>query len=143
MYHGASMLRFLLISLAVFLVLDIIAIASLLRIHPRRRRLILAVAAICNLMWLFLPLLNARTDFSRAVRATLGPPWFAWLCFILIYCAFLFLIAIVWLPFRGKPFAQFARWPSRVFLWGTLIALPVGVYTALVPLDIERVPVVL
>src|SRR5260221_6213699 len=141
MYHGAPMLRFVLLSLAVFLILGIIAIAALLRIHPRRRRLIIAVATLCNLMWLFLPLLNARTDFSRFVRATLGPPWFAWLCFTLIYCAVLLLIAIAWLPFRRKPFAQFARWPSRIFLLGTLVAVVVGVYTALVPLDVERVPV--
>jgi predicted MPP superfamily phosphohydrolase len=143
MYHGAPMLRFVLVSLAIFIVLDIIAIAALLRIHPRRKRWIISIAVICNLMWLFLPLLNARTDFSRVVRAILGPPWFAWLCFILIYCAILFLIGIVWLPFRRKPFPQFAHWPSRVFLWGTLIALVIGVYTALVPLDVERVPVVL
>jgi hypothetical protein len=49
----------------------------------------------------------------------------------------------VWLPFRRKPFSRFAHWPSRVFLWGTLIALVIGVYTALVPLDVERVPVVI
>ena len=67
------MARFLLIAIAIFLILNIAAITALLRIHPRRRRLIIAIAVICNLMWLFLPLLNARTDFSRAVRAILGP----------------------------------------------------------------------
>jgi predicted MPP superfamily phosphohydrolase len=77
------------------------------------------------------------------VRAILGPPWFAWLCFIIVYSAVLLLIAIAWLPFRGKPFAQFAHWPSRIFLWTTLIALVVGLYTALVPLDVERVPITL
>src|SRR5260370_22277316 len=137
------MARFLVIAIPIFLILNIVAISQLIRIHPRRRRLIIAIALLCNLMWLFVPLLNARTDFSRAVRAILGPPWFAWLCFILIYCAVLLLIATVWLPFRGRPFAQFAHWPSRIFLWGTLIALVAGVYTALVPLDVERVPVVL
>jgi predicted MPP superfamily phosphohydrolase len=137
------MARFLLIAIPIFLILNIVAISQLIRIHPRRRRLIIAIALLCNLMWLFLPLLNARTDFSRAVRAILGPPWFAWLCFILIYCAVLLLIATVWLPFRGRPFAQFAHWPSRVLLWGALTALVVGIYTALVPLDVERIPVVL
>src|SRR5438045_6577068 len=66
------MARFLLIAIAIFLILNIAAITALLRIHPRRRRLIITIAVICNLMWLFLPLLNARTDFSRAVRAILG-----------------------------------------------------------------------
>ncbi|HYS55265.1 MAG TPA: metallophosphoesterase [Thermoanaerobaculia bacterium] len=128
------MLRFVLISLAIFLIFNIVAISQLIRIHPRRRRLVIAMAVICNLMWLFFPLLNARTDFSRAVRAILGPPWFAWLCFITIYCVYLLLLFITRVPQVPA---------SRIFLWGTLIALVVGVYTALVPLDVERVPVVL
>src|SRR6266849_4619688 len=133
MYHGAPMLRFVLISLAIFLIFNIVAISQLIRIHPRRRRLVIAMAVICNLMWLFFPLLNARTDFSRAVRAILGPPWFAWLCFITIYCVYLLLLFITRVPQVPA---------SRIFLWGTLVALIVGVYTALVPLDVERVPVV-
>lgn len=128
------MLRFVLIAAAIFLILNVIAISQLLRLHPRRRRLVIAIASICNLMWLFIPILNARTDFSRAVRAILGPPWFAWLCFILIYCVYLMLVFILRVP----------RVPaSRIFLWTTLVALVAGVYTALVPLDVERVPVVL
>ena len=128
------MLRFLLIAVAIFLILNTVAIATLLRLHPRRKRWIIAIATLCNLMWLFLPLLNARTDFSRAIRAVLGPPWFAWLCFIIVYCAYMLLIFITRVPRVAA---------SRVFLWGTLIALVIGVYTALVPLDVERVPVVL
>src|SRR5215210_3673991 len=135
MYHGAPMLRFLIISIAIFLILNVVAIAALLRIHPRRKRWIIAIAVICNLMWLFLPLLNARTDFSRTVRAIFGPPWFAWLCFILVYCAFLLLILVARTVASGRAgksagatFPQIARSPSRVFLWGTLIALVVGVY---------------
>ena len=137
------MLKFVLIAGAVFLIFNIVAYRSLVRIHPRRRRLVMALAVICNLMWLFLPLINTRNDFSRWTRAIFGPPWFAWLCFITIYCAALLLIAIAWLPFGRKPFREFARWPSRIFLWATLAALIVGVYTALVPLDVERVPIVL
>src|SRR6266550_4106310 len=128
------MARFLLIAIAIFLLLNIIAIAMLLRLHPRRKRWIIAIATICNLMWLFLPLLNARTDFSRALRATLGPPWFAWLCFVLLYCAYMLFVFVLRIPRRAA---------SRIFLWTALIALPVGIYTALVPLDIERVPIVL
>jgi predicted MPP superfamily phosphohydrolase len=39
------------------------------------------------------------------------------------------------------PFVRFAKWPSRLFLWSTLAALVAGVYGALVPLRINRVPV--
>jgi predicted MPP superfamily phosphohydrolase len=127
------MLRFLTISIAIFAVFNAFAIWQLLRLHPRRRPLIIAVAVLCNLMWFFLPILNARTDFSRAVRAILGPPWFAWLLFVIIYCAYLSIVFILRIPRVAA---------SRVFLWATLIAVAVGIYTALVPLEVERVPIV-
>src|SRR5437899_642493 len=132
MYHARPMLRFVLIAGAIFATLNVITISQLIRIHPRRRSIVIALAVICNLMWLFLPWLNAQTDFSRAVRATLGPPWFAWLCFVLVYPV------PALLAFLLK-----SAWPSRIFLWATLIAIPIGVYTALVPLDVERVPIVI
>src|SRR5512138_3971839 len=106
---------FLVIAIAIFAILSSITLWHLLTVHPRRRKLVIATAAIGNLMWLFLPLLNFRNDFSRAVRATLGPPWFGWLCFVLIDAMFVALLAIAWLPFaRRRRFRDFAHWPSRV-----------------------------
>ncbi|HEY8131158.1 MAG TPA: metallophosphoesterase [Thermoanaerobaculia bacterium] len=137
------MLRFLLASVVVFLAFNVIACWQLVRLHPRRKPAVIAIAVLCNLMWLFFPILNARTDFSRAVRAILGPPWFGWLCFITIYCAFLLIIFVAWIPFHRQPWRRFARWPSRIILWSSIVLLIVGVYTALVPLDIERVPITL
>jgi hypothetical protein len=124
------MLRFVLISLAIFGALNAITISQLVRLHPRRKSIVIALAILCNLMWLFLPWLNARTDFSRAVRAVFGPPWFAWLCFVLVYPVVAFLA-----------YVTKSVWPSRIFLWATLISIPIGAYTALVPLDVERVPI--
>jgi predicted MPP superfamily phosphohydrolase len=123
------MRQFLIIAIAVFAALNLITISQMIRLHPRRKWMVIAVAAICNLMWLFLPWLNARTDFSRFIRATLGPPWFAWLCFVIVYPA----VALI--SYLAK-----SVWPSRIFLWAALIAIPIGVYTALVPLDVEIVP---
>jgi len=135
---------FFLVALLILVPLDFLAAFALARIHPRWKRLAAGVAVVCNLMWLFLPWLNARTDFSRVVRAVLGPPWFAWLCFALVYCAFLTLVAIAWLPFlRRTPFRAFARWPSRIFLWSTFVLIAAGIWTALVPLDVRPVPVTL
>lgn len=95
-----------------------------------------------NLMWPFFPLLRALTPFSRAVRAILGPLWFGWISFAILYSAFLFLILLAWIPFaRKRPFAQFAHWPSRVFLTTIIAGFVIGFYQALVPLRIERVPV--
>jgi predicted MPP superfamily phosphohydrolase len=116
--------------LALFVICNIVAYRSLVRLHPRRRPIVIALIIICNVVWALLPVIrNTRTDFWRLVRAVFGPPWFMWLSFVVVYSAF---IAIVWwLPWR--------RGLSRAFLWTTLVALVVGVYQALVPLRVEHV----
>ncbi|HKO56417.1 MAG TPA: metallophosphoesterase, partial [Thermoanaerobaculia bacterium] len=117
---------------------------QLVRIHPRRRRLITVTVIVCSLWWPFLPLFNARTDFSRFIRSLLGPPWTAWITFALFYSILLFLILIVWLPMRHRRrFEDVARWPSRVFITLVIVGGVVGIYQALVPLRVERVPVMI
>jgi predicted MPP superfamily phosphohydrolase len=136
--------RFLFAVIAIFVPLNVAAFLLLVRVHPKRRALIIALTVIGNLMWLFLPLLNVRNDFSRASRALLAPPWFAWQCFGIIYSAFMILVAIAWLLFaRRKSFASFANKPSFVYLTLLTIGSVVGVYQCLVPLRIERVPITL
>jgi len=130
------------IVIALFAAFNVLTVRQLARIHPRRKRIVLALALIGNLMWLFFPILNSRTDFSRWTRAVFGPPWFAWTCFAIVYSGVLFALVVAWLPFHSRiDFARFARWPSRVFLWTTLVALVAGIYGALVPLTINRVPI--
>ena len=137
-------LIFLGILAAVFLPLNWLAIRMLVRIHRRDKWLVAIAAVAGNVMWLFFPILNQRTDFSRFVRATFGPPWFAWQVFAFLYCAFLAIVAIAWLPFlRRQRFRDFAHWPSRVFLALIIVGSLIGMYQALVPLRIERVPIVL
>lgn len=115
---------------------------QLFRLHPRRKWIVITLLVVGNLMWLFLPWLRVRTDAMRAVRATLGPPWFAWLCFSIVYSGVTIAIFAAWLPFaRRIDFVRFARWPSRVFLWVTLIGGVAGVYGALVPLRVTQVPI--
>jgi predicted MPP superfamily phosphohydrolase len=127
---------------ATFLLANVVAYHVLVRVHPRRRAMVISLVVIGNAMWVFFPWLNAGTEFSRFVRATLGPPWFAWTCFAILYSGFVLMLAVAWVVVgRRVAFARFARWPSRVFLWGTLFALVVGVWNALVPLRVERVAV--
>jgi uncharacterized protein len=128
--------RFLAIIIAIFVPLNIMTYRALVAIHPRRRAAFIALTALGNAMWLFMPILNARTDFSRLVRAVLGPPWFAWQCFTFLYCLFLLLMVIVC---RGRLKAM----PSRVFLIAIAAGGIIGCYQCLVPLRIERVPVTL
>ncbi|MBV9497071.1 MAG: metallophosphoesterase [Acidobacteria bacterium] len=133
---------FFLVFIAIFLTLSIVTWRQLVRIHPRARRWIHAVTILCSLFWPFLPLLNAKTAFARAIRATLGPPWFGWITFALLYTIFLFVTLLAWAPFHRRiRFHDFARWPSRIVLTLTIIGTVVGVYQALVPLRVEHVPV--
>jgi predicted MPP superfamily phosphohydrolase len=137
---------FLAIVVCVFAPLNLVTIRSLLRFHPRRRRLIVAVAAIANLLWPILPLLQRRTAFFRLVRSTLGPPWFAWLLFTIVYSALIAIVFLVWLVWKRvsrepRPFAAFARPASALFLGILALATVIGVVQALVPLRVEHVPV--
>ena len=133
-------LLFLGIALLIFLPFNWLAYRQLARIHPRRRRLFLAALILGNLMWPFFLLMRTFTPFARATRAVLGPMWFAWTSFTIVYAMVLFLVLLAWIPFRNRrTFPEFARWPSRVFLATTVIASLVGFYQAIVPLRVERV----
>lgn len=135
-------LFFLLLALAIFVSVNVAAVRTMLRIHPRRRRWIIAAVVLGNLMWLFLPLLRQSNAFIRVIRATLGPLWFAWNSFSILYAVLMMIVAAAWLiSGRRFDFGAFARWPSRLFLTLVLIGSIAGIYHALVPLRIERVPV--
>ena len=137
------LLRFLIFFGAIllfFLPFNWLAVRQLLRIHPRRKRWIVGAAVAGNLMWPFLPLLQSFTDFMRISRAILGPVWFGWTSFALLYSLFLFLVLIAWALFaRRRRFAEFAHWPSRVFLVFLIVGFVIGCWQALVPLRVERV----
>lgn len=133
---------FFAIALLLFLPFNWLTYRQLVRIHPRRRRWVLALLIAGNLMWPFFLTLRSFTPFSRIIRAILGPIWFGWTSFTIVYAGILFLVLLAWIPFRNRrPFAQFARWPSRVFLWLVAIGGIAGYYQAIVPLRVERVPV--
>lgn len=135
-------LLFFLVALAIFLPFNWLSYRQLVRLHPRRRILIRAAIVVGNLMWLFLPFLRVRNGFMRVIRATFGPPWFAWLMFAILYSSVIVLALIAWLPFRRRlTFERFARGPSRLFLIILIAGSAAGCYQALVPLRVERVPV--
>lgn len=121
--------------LALFALCNVVTFRALVRLHPRHKRIVIALIVICNVMWPLLPLARQESDFARWVRAIFGPPWFAWLSFVLLYSVY---IAIAALIARAH-----LRTASRIFLWTTLIALVAGVYGALVPLRIEQVSIAL
>lgn len=135
-------LIFFAIAVAIFLPFNWIAYRQLVRIHPRRRPWILAAIIAGNLMWPFFPLLRTFTPFARVTRAILGPLWFAWTSFAIVYAAVIFLVLLAWIPFRRRrSFAEFARWPSRIFVVLAVAGSATGFYQAIVPLRVEHVPV--
>ena len=133
---------FFAIALLLFLPFNWITWRQLVRIHPKRRRWITAALIAGNLMWPFFLTLRTFTPFARVARAILGPMWFAWTSFAIVYSMVLFLVLVAWVPFRKRgAFAEFARWPSRVFLAVVVLGGIVGFFQAIVPLRVERVPV--
>jgi len=136
------LLIFLTICVLIFLPFNWITYRQLVRIHPRRRRLVLGLVIAGNLMWPLLPFLRVSNAVMRFLRATLGPVWIAWTMFAMLYALAMFLVLLAWIPFRRRgTFAEFARWPSRVFVAGMVLLSIIGAYDALVPLRVERVPI--
>ncbi len=136
------LLIFLAIILLLFLPFNWITYRQLVRLHPKRKRIVLALVILGNLMWPLLPFLRTSTPAMRILRATLGPLWCSWTFFAMLYSIAIFLILLAWIPFRRRrTFVEFARWPSRIFLWMVLLGTVVGYYHAIVPLRVERVPI--
>ncbi len=130
-------------TLILIALLNVVVIRTLMRVHPGRRRLIQVLAVGGNLPWLLIPLMSMRTAPAfRFARALVAPPWFTWAMFVLIYAAFIGLVALVWL-IRRRPstFAIFAAPKSTLFLSLLALVALVGCYQALVPLRTEVVPI--
>lgn len=142
MFVLIRVLVYLTIAAVLFIPFNWIAIRQLRRIHPGRRKAILVLAVAGNLMWPFIPLMQGGGAVVRVLRAVLGPMWFSWTCFVTLYSILLLLFWLAWIPFRRRvPFERFARFPSRIFLWLTIVGGLIGFYQALVPLRVETVRV--
>jgi len=132
--------------LASFAALNAATWFGLRALHPRKRNLIAVIVVICNLFWIGVAFIRSgrTTTLMRFARSILGPPWFIWLMFVILYASFLLLLVLLW-ALRGKkrPFSEFGRKPSTIFLSVLGIAFVAGFFQALVPLRVETVQVTL
>jgi predicted MPP superfamily phosphohydrolase len=127
--------------LAILFLLNVITVWQLLRIHPRRRRMILTLAVAGNLIWVAIPLLGRLTAPMRLFRAFAGPVWIGWTLFSLLYVPFLVVVLAAWLVLHRRPFPEYARRSSAVFITILIVTFAIGCWQALVPLRIEHVTV--
>lgn len=136
------LLLFVGILLVVFVPVNFFTWRQLVRIHPRRRRLLSAALVAGNLFWVVIPFLQLFNPVTRVARALLGPLWFGWQSFAILYLLFLVAMLIAWLPFRSRrAFAPFARRPSQAFLILLVVGFLAGWVQAVVPLHVESIKV--
>ncbi len=130
----------LVIAAVIFGPFNVLTVRRITRLHPRRRRIVYALAVAGNLVWPLIPYLDIRNGFTRLARAILGPPWFAWTSVAVFYSMMTAIALLLWLPFiKRVSFDDFSRPLSRAFLWFILTGSVIGFYQALVPLRVEHV----
>lgn len=142
-----AILLFYLIGGFFAVLLNLVPVRMLWRMHPRGRKALVTCAVVGNFMWLVMPFLmrGQSTPFTRVFRSTLGPVWCLWTAFLLAMNLILAATALVFLIYgrraTRRTFTEFTRPISRVALPLLGVMFVVGVYQALVPLRVERVPV--
>ncbi|HVT05263.1 MAG TPA: metallophosphoesterase [Thermoanaerobaculia bacterium] len=134
------------VAILIFLPLNILVVTVLRRAHPRWRTLTTAITVAGNLLWPFLGLVlhTPSTALSRFLRATLGPPWFGWILVLVLYASWIAAMAVLWLAlsrWRGVGFVEFVAPRSGRLIVACAIIGAIGLYQALVPLRIEKVPI--
>ncbi len=132
--------------LSLFFLMNAISIWAGSNLYPAGWHFILLGAVLGNLLWLLLPLILRRhsSPFFRLSRALLGPFWVLWNLLIFLYSAFILLLGLIWgvaFLWRWVPFAQFAHFPSNLFLSALAGVCVIGCFQALVPVRVERVTV--
>lgn len=134
------------LTLTIVLFLNLAALRFWRTLHRRWYRLLAGLTIFANLFWLYLPFIfrDRLNATGRILRATLGPLWFAWLGLLLIYVSVMLLVLLAWLlTGRRRPFQNFGRPVSAGLVVLILTISVAGIYDALVPLRVERVPIVI
>jgi len=143
---STAALFYLVLTFTIVLLLNLAALHFWRTLHPRSYRFFAGLTIFANLFWLYVPFIfrDRLSAVGRILRATLGPIWFAWLGLLLIYVSVMLLVLLAWLlTGRRRPFPSFGRPVSTALTVGILVISVIGIYEALVPLRVERIPIVI
>jgi predicted MPP superfamily phosphohydrolase len=137
----------LLAAFAVFTALNLATLTFTQTLYPAHFVWFFSAFALGNLLWIFAPkIFRRKTNTAlRWARALLGPPWFMWTLFMLLFNLFLILAGPAWLfrTLAAGPlsFADFARPLADIYLIFLLAVWVVGMVQALVGWHVAKVTV--
>lgn len=113
--------------------------------RSRAGRVTVATATIAgNLFWLAVPLIIAdrTTMVASVLRSVTAPPFFTWYSASILFTALLLLLLAIKVTFlRRHSFFDFVRIPSLLFWTAGTLVFTIGVFQALIPLEIKRVEI--
>ena len=132
--------------LGAFIVFNGLTLAAGSSIFPGQFHWFLFFALLGNLLWFFAPKIFRRktTTALRWIRALLGPPWFTWTLFMVLFCLFLPPAGLAWMiraHWTSISFGNFIRPIMAVYLMILAVIWVVGMVQALVGWHVARVPV--
>jgi predicted MPP superfamily phosphohydrolase len=132
--------------LGVFTAFNLLTLSAGAAIFPGQFQWFLFFGALGNLLWFFVPKIFRRrtTKALRWIRALLGPPWFLWTLFLVLFCLFLLPATFAWILrtyWAPVPFGTFMRPVMTVYLMVLGVIWIVGMVQALVGWHVARVAV--
>ncbi|HVM32341.1 MAG TPA: metallophosphoesterase [bacterium] len=137
----------ILLAFAVFTALNLSTLTAAGAIYPAHFQWFFLAFFLGNLLWVFVPKIFRRrtSTFLRWVRALLGPPWFTWTLFMVLFNLFLALDGAAWvlrrLALGPIAFADFSRAPADLTLTLLLAVWLIGMAQALFGWHVARVQV--
>ena len=130
-----------------FPALNLVTLTAVQNLYPSHFAWFFSAFGLGNLLWVFVPKIFRRktTTSLRWARALLGPPWFLWTLFMVLFSLFLGVDGFAWalrcLTLGPIPFNNFTRLPTDIYLLSLLAIWMVGMAQALFGWHVARVKV--
>ncbi len=137
----------LFLAFAFFPALNLATLTAAQNLYPSHFTWFFLAFGLGNLLWVFVPKIFRRKTTTRLrwARALLGPPWFLWTLFMVLFSLFLAVDGFAWalrcLALGPISFNNFTRLPADLYLLGLLAIWMVGMAQALLGWHVARVEV--